>query len=144
MKERINLLHEAVTETPDISQVKNEELRTMLEITQLRLQHAFFLRQALLAENEKGRDSNLFKDNLNQAERVRLQALEKVQNFIKKYERYPEAKIFARHKNLTSYPFGYGWTASNLHFWEREEEMIRQDKYWPWFMQIINPLNIVF
>lgn len=144
LKERINLLHEAITEAPDLSSVKNPELRSMLEITQLRLQHAFFLRQALLAENEQGRDSNLFKQNLNQAERVRLQALEMVQNFIKNYERYPEAKIFARHDNLTSYPFGYGWTASNLHFWEREEEMIRQDKYWPWFMQIINPLKIIF
>ena len=144
LKERINLLHEAVTEAPNMDSVKNPELKIMLQITQLRLQHTFFLRQALLAESEHGRDSILFTNNLDQAKRVRLAALDMMTSFIKQYERYPEAQIFSRHKNLTSYPFGYGWTAAKLHFWEREEEMIRQDNYRPWFMQIINPLNIVF
>lgn len=144
LKSRIDLLHEAITNAPDMSGVKNQELKTMLEITQLRLQHAFFLRQALLAESEHGRDNQLFTDNLEQARRVRLSALALMTGFIKQYERYPEALIFSRQSNLTSYDFGYGWTAAKLHFWEREEEMIRQNTYRPWFMQIINPLKIIF
>lgn len=144
LKSKIDLLRQAISDAPDLSLVKNPELKALLEITQARLRHALFLRQALLAESEHGRDSRQFNDYLEEARRVRLDALKLMTDFIKQYERYPEAQIFSRQQNLTSYEFGYGWTAGKLHFWEREEEMIRQNSYKPWFMQIINPLKIIF
>lgn len=52
--------------------------------------------------------------------------------------RYPVASI-ARplaDGGSTAYAFGYLYPASNLHFWKREEEQIRQDKYGPFFMSI--------
>lgn len=144
LKERIELLYKAVSEAPDLSEIKNPELKILMEVTHLRLQHALFLRQALQAELEQGRDSQSFQDFLNQAERVRLDARKLMANFVRQWNRYPEASIFSKHPNLTSYDFGYGWTAGNLHFWEREEQMIRMNNYWPWFMQVINPLKIIF
>lgn len=52
--------------------------------------------------------------------------------------RYPLASI-ARplpDGGSTAYAFGYLYPVSNLHFWKREEEQIRQDKYGPFFMSI--------
>lgn len=139
--ERIKLLEAAIAEEPDSAKVKLKEIRLMLEVTSKRLRHALLLRKAMLARLDQ---SDEFSDFLSQAQSLRKLAQVSMNKFMIEFNRYPEALIFAEHENLTSYPYGYGFTAGNLHYWQREEEMIRQDKYWPWFMQIVNPFRIIF
>jgi hypothetical protein len=60
------------------------------------------------------------------------------------FSRYPEAHLFERGRNPTSYQFGYGWTAATLHFWEREERMARERRFSPFFMNIYDVWNVLF
>jgi hypothetical protein len=38
--------------------------------------------------------------------------------------------------NLTAYPFGYLYPASELFFWLREEEQVRAERFDPFFRNI--------
>ena len=130
---QIAWLKRAADETPDFSGVKNEELRLLLEITGLRVQHALLLREAI----RDGRPPDA-------AKKVREAALVKMNMVREKYNRYPESFIFEEKENPTSYPYGYGWPAATLHFWEREEMIIRNRQGWnPFYMNIYNPLRIL-
>lgn len=144
LKSRIALLKEAVANKPSLEGVKNQELKQMLEITFLRLDHAMYVRQALLAEAQKQRRAPAWQGDMTAAKDTRLRAAAIMKSVRANYERYPEAHLFERYENLTSYPFGYAWPASNLHFWEREERMIEANSYTPWFMNIYSIARILF
>jgi hypothetical protein len=45
-------------------------------------------------------------------------------------------QLAQRRKSLTAYPFGYLYPVSNLFFWEREEEQVRQDRFDALFMNL--------
>lgn len=137
-EEEILKLEKAVAELPDISGVKNKELKLMLEVTELRFHHALAVRKALRFENEEER-----KAELNKASELRVKALAIMSN-LKAFERYPEAKLFERNKNPTSYQYGYLWPAATLHFWEREEAMVRNNCYSPFYKNIYNVIDIIF
>ena len=47
---------------------------------------------------------------------------------------------FESMKSYTAYDFGYLYTVSDLFWWQREEEQIRQDKFGPFFM---NPWDLL-
>ena len=83
-------------------------------------------------------------ENLEKAKTYRLQAQELMDVIVENNNRYPEAMIFEKHKNPTAYQYGYGETARSLHYWLREEEMIRRNKYHPFFMNTYNFFDIVF
>ncbi len=56
--------------------------------------------------------------------------------------RYPLSSIAAKRWDHTSYHFGYLYPVSKLHFWNREEEEARKNKYSPLFMNIWNMWRI--
>lgn len=137
----INKLEEAIKEAPlSFVKIKNNELRALLEVTHLRMEHSLLIRKALRFK-PKSRDRITF---LDKAKEIREEALERLQAVKKSYSRYPETNIFKKDKNVTSYDFGYLWTAMTLHFWEREELMIRKNSYSPFFLNIYNFIDILF
>ncbi len=133
------ILEEAVRNQPPLHKIKNKELKQLLEVTFLRVSHAYYLRKAIKYKSLLGYRSKLLKKATN----TRVQAHKIILKYIKNYNRYPDAFIFQKHRNPTSYQFGYGWTASNLHYWVREEEMVKKNKYYPWFKNIYNPFRIL-
>jgi hypothetical protein len=111
----------------------------MIQVTLLRIKHAHNVRMAiyhLKNKIEKLKYLTLAREN-------RLEALKLMSLMMKKYQRYPEAKLYERQKNPTSYSFGYLWTTSNLHFWELEEKRVEKNNYGPFFMNIYNILKII-
>jgi|GEM_PF-998581 len=137
---QIQLLEEAVRALPPVEQVRNPELRLLLQSTWARVRHALALRVALSEPvGSRGRTAGI-----QDAESIRKQALLFMEQMRKEWSRYPEAMIFLEHNNPTSYGFGYGFTAARLHYWEREEKMILTDNYSPFFMNIYDLLEILF
>lgn len=140
LQSRLGVLAEALAKLPATDSIHNPELRRILEITSLRVQFAYRLRRALAEKvGSVARNSAL-----DETKRIRLAAQKIVDQVIKSTNRYPEAMIFEQNENLSSYPFGYGWTVKTLHFWEREENMVRNDSYLPTYMNIYDPLRILF
>jgi hypothetical protein len=139
-EEQILRLENALAELPDISNVRNEELKKMLEINDLRIMHALMLRKSMRFLANTAQRNNF----LDQAAQIRQKAYQKINSVIKLVSRYPESKLFEKDNNLTSYDFGYLWSAANLHFWKREEMMLRNDNYSPFYLNIYNLLDIIF
>jgi hypothetical protein len=133
----ISVLSDALAELPDLSGVRNPELRAMLEITHARIRHAYWVRVALQDRLHRASD-------LEQAQAVRLAALAEMQDVVAKFDRYPETSIYEWGENPTSYHFGYLWTAKTLHYWQREEDEVRQDEYSPFFENIVDPWSFLF
>lgn len=120
-------LKEALAHLPANFDIKNRELALMWDITKLRIQHALQTRLAMLEKNKR-------EDHLKAATYIRVKAQENIDALMKNYSRYPEALIFKRHENPTAYKWGYGYLASDLYYWRREEEAIRQENYHFYFM----------
>ena len=131
----IDKLEDAIKSIPSTDGIVNHELKNLLDITYFRFHHALYTRKALMGQKD---------ENLEKAKTYRLQAQELMDVIIENNNRYPEAMIFEIHKNPTAYQYGYGETASRLHYWLREEEMIRRNKYHPFFMNTYNYFDIVF
>jgi len=144
--QEINLLEEALENIPDTSHVKNVELKNALEVTFLRIQHAYYLRQAMyFAHHSSHKDDQFFKNKyLELAKNVRSNASVKMKHIIENFNRYPDAHIFERHTNPTSYSWGYGYPAATFHFWKREEKMIKNEFYNPLYANIYNLWKTVF
>jgi len=136
----ISRLEAALGNLPNIDKVKNEELKIMLAVTHLRIRHALALRRAI--HNEKNK--LLKKENILAAQNFRAEARLLMNSVKEKYNRYPDAKIFSKHTNPTSYKFGYGYPAAELHFWLREERIVEKKIRNPFFMNIYNPIDILF
>jgi hypothetical protein len=66
---------------------------------------------------------------------IRQQAQSLVQRQESVY-RYPVEKIGRRRPSMTAYSFGYLYPASNLFFWEREEEQIKHERFDALFMNL--------
>jgi hypothetical protein len=136
----IALLQEAKHHFPSLEAIQNFELKAMLELTRLRIHQALSLRKALLHSSS----SRLQNGDIEESAQTRALAQRVIMDLKLKSERYPEAHLFERQSNPTSYPYGYAWSAYELHFWTREERMIRDSNYSPFFMNIFDPLKIVF
>ncbi len=135
----IEKLEFVLPKIPSTDFIKNRELKIILDISYLRIHHALHNRKALL-ENKKANKM----ENLEKAKSFRLQAQKLMDEFIKNYDRYPEAQIFEDHNNPTAYPFGYGKQAADLYLWQREEQMILKNNFSPFFMKVYKYLDIVF
>jgi hypothetical protein len=144
--QEITKLKVAIEHIPNTANVRNDELKNVLSITFLRVQHAYYLRLAMYyAHHSNNKNSKYFKKKyLEFAKKVRSNAFEKMQHVIKNFNRYPSAFIFERHKGPTSYSWGYGYPAAKLHFWQREEKMIENNFYNPLYGNIYNLWKIVF
>ncbi len=118
-----------------------EELRLGIEITNLRVAHKIQTLQYLLQKRVQKLNKDIPESDAEQylfaAQEIRKNALEVVRLQEKSY-RYPYNWIAEKIEGggSTSYDFGYLYTVSNLHFWEREEEQIKQNKYGALFRNI--------
>ncbi len=80
--------------------------------------------------------------HLENAEAVRIRSLAMVEEMESKY-RYPVSLIAREHKSYTSYPYGYLFPVSDLHFWQRHEEQLwRWEFNNPFMMNIYDPARI--
>ena len=136
----IKILEEALSRVPDVSGVKNEELRLLLEVTELRMKHALAVRTSLRSYVKSDSRWN----NLQSAAGYRSEAQTRIDLLIKKYNRYPGARVFDWRESVTSYNFGSLWTVATLFHWKREERMAIRNKYNPFFDNIVNPIDIIF
>ncbi len=139
-EDEIQRLEAAIAQSPDVSGVKNEELRLLLEVTNLRLHHALEVRKSMRFK-KKSSDRALA---LKAAESFRMEAQTRVNVITKSHSRYPTARLFDWRSDITSYSFGSLWTAATLHHWKREERMITRENFNPFFDNIVNFMDIIF
>ncbi len=137
LEKEITKIEEAILDLPSDIKIHNKELRAMWEITEARVHHALWTRRAL-------REPMMMTVHLDEAVRYRRFAQTRINRIMRFHNRYPESKIFEWHKNPTAYPWGYGYPASNLHYWRREEEQVRRKNFSPFFMNITDFLDIIF
>lgn len=131
LKRRLAALEDAVATLPPTKGVKDPELRLMLDLTALRARHALAVRRAIADPTPEGRAARL-----DDAAAVRREAQLLADALPARFSRYPEAAVFERGPNLTSYAFGYGFPARSLWWWEREEEQVRGRQRSPFFRQL--------
>jgi hypothetical protein len=117
-----------------------QELTQALAVTSLRAKHKAHTLSFLLGKRQEDLEKNtipLVQSYIDQAKATRLEAQVLVNKQEQNY-RYPLNYIARPIEGggSTSYDFGYLYPVSNLHFWQREEEQIIQDKYGPLFMSI--------
>jgi hypothetical protein len=121
-------------------QALSAEFLRGLQITALRARHRAHTLSYLIEKREAKIKKQPFSDaneHLKTAEKIREQALELVRRQESLY-RYPLTHIAKEFQSKTAYDFGYLFTVSNLHYWKREEEQLRQEKYGPFFMNIMD------
>lgn len=117
------------------------ELIDALEVTALRAEHRALILRALIASRSGGNwgDADAL---LAEAAGVRGKALEIVRRQERRY-RYPSELIASKRKDFTAYHFGYLYPVTELHFWTREEEQVRQKRFDAFFMNIWNFRRVV-
>jgi hypothetical protein len=122
-----------------------DELTRSLQITALRARHRALTLKALIAKREqllKGRRTNDTDALLQRAAEVRSEA----QTIVHMQEagyRYPVELLARKRKSLTAYEFGYLYPASNLFFWWREEEQVRNNRFDAFYLNIWDFKRIV-
>lgn len=120
-----------------------QEFADGIATTALRAEHRqYILRYILCKRESKLLNAPCNCDSiLQKATKIRNDAQvivnERQQNY-----RYPISSIAEKRWDHTSYHFGYLYPASHLHFWKREEEEARKNKYSPLFMNIWNMWRI--
>ena len=112
------------------------ELLYALQITALRAEHRANVLIYLLSKRQAELNGTQVRKNaLEHAINVRAEAMEIVRNQEEIY-RYDVENIARKRVGHTAYHFGYLYPVSNLHFWHREEEQVKHDKYNPLFLNI--------
>lgn len=124
------------------------ELQNILNITSLRARHRAVMLDYLVHmsayKNDKSGKKPRMKE-LNQAKFIRKQA-EEIMNELCATYRYDKTITKGKYKNgtgYTAYDFGYLYTANNLHFWKREEQQAKKNRYDFLFMNIWNVFRII-
>lgn len=140
LSKEISLLNSAIKDMPSTQFIKNDEIRLMLDVTHLRIYHAYYIRAALYYDGENSKIKSKF---LDLAKSVRVTALNKMQIIFKHFNRYPDSIVFYPIKNDTSYNYGYAYPARTLYLWEREEKMIKNSYFNPFFMNLYRPVDIL-
>jgi hypothetical protein len=132
----IQQLREAISAFPSGLIFKNRELELMAKITRLRLDHALSNRLAFL-------EPKAMETHLKRSVEIRKEAQVLVNELKSNFRRYPTAKTWEQHVNPTAYPWGYAYGVGELHYWFREEEVIRQKNFCPFFMNITDWWDII-
>lgn len=136
LKRELKTLESAIAHEPSLEKVRDPELHAMLEVTWRRIEHAYDLRKAIEQVSEK----NIW---LKRAEAAHADAALWIEQALA-LQRYNDSIVFEKRDNPTSYGYGYGWVATQLYFWTREEEIVRKNETSPFFMNIYNPLKLLF
>jgi hypothetical protein len=103
-----------------------------LQLTTLRANHRLSTLNGILAHREKSDQKDMW---LESAKQIRLKGLKLVRTLEKGY-RYNPKHLYGEYDSHTSYPHGYLFTPHNLHFWNREEEQVRKNRWNYQFMNI--------
>ncbi len=121
-----------------------KEMLLSLDITALRAAHKENTLRYLTGYrfNKLNKMQNNIQQYLDAAKKIREQALALVKLQETNY-RYPVSSIAAEKKSKTVYNFGYLYTVSNLHFWEREELQAQHNKWKFWYQNIWDVLKII-
>ncbi len=156
-KEGIDLLEEYINAyQPVLIELKNEvkkiepnlittELIQSLDITILRAYHRLYCLKAIHIHRMSDlnpKESFSHVSTLQKATQFRMLALDIVKEREKNY-RYDLNLLSTKRKGHTAYHFGYLYPVSELHFWEREEEQILNNKWGYRFMNIWNIWRIM-
>jgi hypothetical protein len=141
LENEIQLLEAAESDIPpgDGQGMIDDDLRAMVVVTHRRVTHALLVRRALRADQDE--DVRAKEQLLDEARALRERTLTLVQRVAAASK---VSFVFEKEwENPTSYSFGYVWPAVALHFWEREEQIVRLRSYDnPLFMNIYNPVRI--
>lgn len=121
-----------------------QELIHGIAITGLRAKHRVNTLSYLIAarKSELQKDKAQHRYMLDNARKIR----EEAQSIVRQQEnhyRYPVSLIARKHWSHTAYNYGYLYPVSNLHFWYREEEQARKNKFGPLFMNIWDITRII-
>jgi hypothetical protein len=130
----IEALSAAEREKPSLEQIRNPELKAMLEVTWLRIRHALALRLYLRSKEDAF---------LAEARKCSAEAEAKLA-IVRGLARWTGTLAYQRRDNPTSYPEGYAYTATRLHFWKREEEIVAGDRWNPFFQNLYDPFRLLF
>lgn len=127
LEREIALLKASLEEFPR-NEIRHPELRTMLEVTRLRHEHALMIREKKFSQAKEKRET----------------AKKLIAGLAELPTNYPELLIFKEWKNPTAYQFGYVYPAASLYFWEREERQLETDSYFPLKGNMYDFWDIVF
>lgn len=122
-----------------------QELIEALQVTTLRAKH----RKEVVSALVEFRRSQLKVGNKRKAEEHLMEAVllrQQAQSIVierEKNYRYMKGLIARKRKGHTAYHFGYLYPVSRLHFWKREEEQVKKNKWGFPFMNIWNVWRIV-
>lgn len=165
LNDEIVLLQAAIQAIPGyaLESIRNIELRALVSVTRLRISHALFIRQALksVVTRQQSSEEGLLMDTafaapteknefLAQAAEVRLKAKVLMEEVVVPANEslYPAVRAYDKpFDNPTSYSFGYLWPSRSLHYWEREEGLVREEILGAaaaLYMNIFNPVSIAF
>jgi hypothetical protein len=118
------------------------ELTDALDVTALRAGHRALTLQALIASRRSGTGRGDTGALLAKAADERGRAMDIVRRQEQRY-RYSRDLIASRREDFTAYHFGYLYPVSELHFWNREEEQVRNKRFDALFMNIWNFRRVV-
>jgi len=120
------------------------ELIDGLEVTAMRAFHRANILRYLVAKRESKLQHTKFDAAvyLDQAKRIRTHTQHVVDKRENHY-RYSLHSIARKRWDHTAYHFGYLYPASNLHFWNREEQQAKRNQYRPLFMNIWSIARII-
>lgn len=131
---RSELLNQQLADLTDtLNSSPIAEYSTALQITSLRTKHRTATLNAMLAHREKRKDDKVHW--LEKASETRLQGVGLVRKLERNY-RYDAEYLYAERFSHTSYPYGYLHAPHTLHFWKREEEQSRKNRWNYGFMSI--------
>lgn len=126
-EEKMKVVRNDNAETPLL-----KELYDGLEITLLRAKHRKACLEAIMARRlsriEGRKSDKSYLDILKIATEARTEALEIVRKREAEY-RYDQEELTTKRKGHTAYHFGYLYPVHELHFWEREEGQIKENKW---------------
>jgi hypothetical protein len=132
----INLLTRASQAWPDTSKVKDSEIQRLLQITQMRLEHAIQIREAM--RPDPSRDTNL-----ENAQELRWAAMDILKLNRADKRNYADIGMLDVWPNPTGYQFGYIYPAASLYWWEREARQVKEKSYWPFTGNIYDIIEIL-
>ena len=126
-----------------------KELKLVLDVTQNRALHRSLLLQYLLSirNHKEDKKQPIDEDYLKQMKKLRTDIFSRgILKGIEINTRYDWQRVFGRFPNgsaYTSYDFGYLYTANTLHFWKREEQQAKKNRYDFLFMNIWEVFRII-
>jgi hypothetical protein len=129
--EALNLKLSMLTST--IPHSPMSEYFMALQLTSLRAKHRACTVNAILSHREKRKDDKAHW--LQKASEIREQGLQFVHLLEQDYKYDPEY-LYGERYSHTSYPYGYMYAPHTLHFWKREEEQARKNRWGYNFMSI--------